>query len=168
MTSRLPARVYVAYALLMLMCALGVGLIGLLLGGLGWAVVAANAAAVAAAVGGGLWIRRRVISARAEEDRCMQEARDRGEALGTADAVQRALLLYEAAVFPLIPGSVNTDEQQARREIAYQLAAFDSLPWQVRLLAAEALEVIDGGDVYAARTAMQALSAAVNNCRYAM
>ncbi|MGY4967394.1 hypothetical protein [Streptomyces sp. 900105245] len=168
MTSRLPVRVHVAYVLLVLACASVAGLIGLLLGGLGWAVVVANVAVVAAAVGGGLWIRHCVISVRAEEDRLMREARDRGEALGTADAVQRALLLYEAAVFPLIPGSVNTDEQQARREIAYQLAAFDSLPWQVRLLAAEALEVIDGGDAHAARTAMQALNASVNDFRYAL
>ncbi|MFC9282766.1 hypothetical protein [Streptomyces collinus] len=168
MASRLPVRVSVAFALWMVVCASGAGLIGLLLGGIAWAAVAASSAAFPAAVGGGLWIRRSLKNARAEENRLLREATDRGDALGTAEAVHRALFLYEAAVFPMVAGSVNADEQRARRGIAYRLSAHDSLPQQVRLLAAEALEVIDAGrDADAAGTAMRALGTAIIEYRYA-
>ncbi|MEW2290877.1 hypothetical protein [Streptomyces sp. NPDC047841] len=77
-----------------------------------------------------------------------------------------AVALYKAAVFPLVAGSVSAKEQQARRTVAYRMSAYDSLPRQVRLSAAEALEAIDDGqDVEAVRTTLQALTMAVYDCR---
>lgn len=84
----------------------------------------------------------------------------------TADAVLMAVALYRAAGFPIVAGSVSAEEQQARRTVAYRMSAYDSLPRQVRMSAAEALEVIDDGqEVEAARTTLQALTMAVHDCR---
>ncbi|MFM9709077.1 hypothetical protein [Streptomyces galilaeus] len=57
---------------------------------------------------------------------------------------------------------MSDDEQQARRTVAYQLAAYDGLPHAVRLSAAGALETLDEGlDAERARAAMKALSRTV-------
>ncbi|MFF3313518.1 hypothetical protein [Streptomyces sp. NPDC002952] len=60
-----------------------------------------------------------------------------------AEAVMTAVTLYEAAVFPVLPGGVSVDERQARRTIAYRVAAYDGVPSTVRVAAAVALEAID-------------------------
>ncbi|QKZ23811.1 hypothetical protein [Streptomyces chartreusis] len=89
-----------------------------------------------------------------------------GKAEAVADAVLRAITLYEAAVFPLTPGGASTKEQQARRSVAYQLAAYDDLPLSVRVAAAEALEALDQGqDVKQTRATVGALAQAVRACR---
>ncbi|WP_432190648.1 hypothetical protein [Streptomyces sp. Tue6028] len=89
-----------------------------------------------------------------------------GRAEGTAEAVLQGLLLYEAAVFPLAPGGVSTQERLARRTVAYRLAAYDSLPRSVQVAAAEALEAIDHGqDAKRAQAAVRALDQAVRECR---
>lgn len=89
-----------------------------------------------------------------------------GKAEATADAVLRAVTLYEAAVFPLTRGGASTQEQQARRAVAYQLAAYDDLPLPVRVAAAQALESLDAGrGVERTRTAVAALARAVRECR---
>ncbi|MEV4865498.1 hypothetical protein [Streptomyces ossamyceticus] len=89
-----------------------------------------------------------------------------GKTEATADAVLRAITLYEAAVFPLTFGGASTEEQQARRAVAYQLAAYDDLPLSVRVTAAEALEALDlGRDVKRTWTAVAALARAVRECR---
>ncbi|ALO98646.1 hypothetical protein SHL15_9264 [Streptomyces hygroscopicus subsp. limoneus] len=113
-----------------------------------------------------LFIRRAAASARREQARRLHQAEIRGETEGTADAVLMAVALYKAAVFPLVAGSVSAEEQQARRTVAYRMSAYDSLPRQVRLSAAGALETIDDGqDAAAARTTLQALTMAVYACR---
>ncbi|MET9406284.1 hypothetical protein ABZX90_11020 [Streptomyces sp. NPDC002935] len=85
---------------------------------------------------------------------------------GIADVVVLGVALYEAAVFPLIPGGVSDREQKARRTVAYRLAAYDGLPRVVRISAAGALEVIDEGlDKQRARTAVKELSLAVYDSR---
>lgn len=55
------------------------------------------------------------------------------------------IALYQAAAFPLTSDGVSGKEQQARRTVAYQLAAYDGLPHAVRLSAASALETLDEG-----------------------
>ncbi|WP_405719114.1 hypothetical protein [Streptomyces sp. NBC_00046] len=70
--------------------------------------------------------------------------------------------LYEAAVFPFVAGSVNEEEQQACRTLAYRFATYDALPRQVRVAAAEALESIDDGqDKKTAQTTVRALTMSV-------
>ncbi len=163
----LPVRVYVFSALLVAVWTAGGGLVGLSWGGAGWAVLAAVAAGLVSCAGMALFVRREAASVRGERLRRLRAAEDRGETEGTADAVLMAVALYRAAVFPIVAGSVNTEEQQARRTIAYRISAYDSLPRQVRLSAAEALEVIDDGqDAEAARTALQALTMTVYGCRH--
>ncbi|MGV9758639.1 hypothetical protein ACWDUC_22805 [Streptomyces tricolor] len=162
MMSGLPVRVYVVSALLVAVWTAGGGLIGLSLGGVGWAVLAAVAAGLAAGAGMALFAWREAASARRKRDQRLREAEDRG----TADAVLMAVALYKAAVFPIVAGSVSAAEQQARRTVAYRMSAYDSLPRQVRLSAAEALEAIDDGqDAETARTTLQALTMAVYDCR---
>jgi hypothetical protein len=60
-----------------------------------------------------------------------------------AEAVMHAVALHEAAVFPVLPGGVSIDERQARRTLAYRVAAYDGVPSSVRVAAAAALEAID-------------------------
>jgi hypothetical protein len=85
---------------------------------------------------------------------------------GIADVVVMGVALYEAAVFPVIPGGVSEREQRARRTLAYRLAAYDGLPRAVRLSAAGALEVIDEGlDKQRARTAVRELTLVVYDSR---
>lgn len=82
-----------------------------------------------------------------------------GYAEGITDGVLVNIATYRAAVFPLIPGGVSWEERAARRDVAYQLSALDSLPLPVRVSAAAALEAIDQGlDVDRAQAAMDALS----------
>ncbi|MFE2297127.1 hypothetical protein ACFXAW_02915 [Streptomyces sp. NPDC059445] len=63
----------------------------------------------------------------------------------TAEAMLRAVTLYEAAVFPLTSSGVSPEERQARRTTAYLMAADDRLPRATQVAAAEALEAIDLG-----------------------
>jgi hypothetical protein len=66
------------------------------------------------------------------------------------------------AVFPFVAGSVNEEEQQARHALTHRLAAYDALPRQVRVAAAEELESIDDGQVKkTAQTAVRALTISV-------
>ncbi|MCX4579023.1 hypothetical protein OHB41_38750 [Streptomyces sp. NBC_01571] len=84
----------------------------------------------------------------------------------TAYVLMRAVLLYEAAVFTHMPGGVSLQERASRRTVAYQFASYESLPRQVRVAAAEALEAIDGSeDVDHVRAVVQTLSREVRACR---
>lgn len=62
-----------------------------------------------------------------------------------AEAMLRAVTLYEAAVFPLTSRGVSIRERQARRTAAYTMAADDCLPRTTQVAAAEVLEAIDHG-----------------------
>lgn len=149
-------------SVVLVVCAAGSGAcLGFLLGG--WQGAAAGAAAGSAA-GVGLLIhnrfyrRRRAVALRAAEVD--------GHEQGTADVVLFGVLLYEGAVFPFIPDGVSEEERQARRTVAYRLAAYDGLPRAVRVSAAEALEAIDEGlDADRARAAVKALTIAVYDFR---
>jgi hypothetical protein len=89
-----------------------------------------------------------------------------GKVEATADAVLQGITLYEAAVFPLTDQGASITERQARRTIAYQLAAHDDLPVSVRVAAAAALEAIDQGrDTHRRRAPVSALNQAVRECR---
>ncbi|MFJ3213542.1 hypothetical protein [Streptomyces flaveolus] len=69
-------------------------------------------------------------------------------------------------VFPLTPGGVSEAEHQARRTVAYRLAAHENLPNTVRVAAAAALEAIDAGaDRDHARAAVAALALTAYDCR---
>ncbi|MFJ2007923.1 hypothetical protein [Streptomyces chartreusis] len=166
MMSGLPTRVNVVSALLVAAWAAGGGFIGSLWGGSIGAVAAAATAGLAAGVGVALFIRHTAASTRREQSRSLREAEDRGDREGTADAVLTAVALYRAAVFPIVPGSVNAEEQQARRTVAYRMSAYDSLPRKVRLSAAEALEIIDDGQsAEAAQAALMTLTMTVHDHR---
>ncbi|MGW5638390.1 hypothetical protein [Streptomyces sp. NPDC003832] len=166
MLSGLPVRVHVVSALIVAVWVAGGGCIGLLWGGLGWALATAVASGLAACAGMTLFIRRTATSVRAEQERHRREADDQGTAEGHADAVLVALTLYSASVFPIVPRSVSAEEQQARRTIAYRMSAYDGLPRDVRLSAAEVLETVDdGSDAEAARAALRALSVMVYHHR---
>jgi hypothetical protein len=89
-----------------------------------------------------------------------------GHAQGTADTVLTGITLYEAAAFPLIDGGTSAQERQARRTVAYRLAACDGLPRPVRVAAAAALEVIDAGlDRNEARDAVNELAILIYGLR---
>ncbi|MFK0111763.1 hypothetical protein [Streptomyces sp. NPDC091217] len=89
-----------------------------------------------------------------------------GKAEASADAVLRGIMLYEAAVFPLSAGGVSAAERESRRTVAYQCAAFDDLPFSVRLVAAQTLEVVEQGqDREQVRAAVWALAEVVRECR---
>ncbi|MER7681620.1 hypothetical protein [Streptomyces sp. NPDC096934] len=89
-----------------------------------------------------------------------------GAAEASAEGVLLAVDLYQAAVFPLVPGGVRRDEREVRRAVAYRTAASYGLPRAVQVAAAEALEAIDEGhDARQARAAVSKLSAAVHSCR---
>jgi len=58
------------------------------------------------------------------------------------------------------------EEHQARRAVAYRLAAYDGQPRAVRVPAAAALKAIDEGqDAERARAAVKALTLTVYDCR---
>lgn len=121
---------------------------GLLLGGRMGALVGASLAGLGAGIGLFLYRRRALAS--------FEAVTVDGHAEGIADMVLLSIALYQAAVFPLTPGGVSDEEHQARRTVAYQLAAYDGLPHAVRLSAASALETLDEGlDAERARAAMQ-------------
>lgn len=85
---------------------------------------------------------------------------------GSCGVVLMSIAMYEAAVFPLTPGGVSDEEQEARRTVAYRLSAYDGLPRSVRVSAAAALEALDDGlDAERARAAVKDLSLAVYDCR---
>lgn len=89
-----------------------------------------------------------------------------GHAQGTADTALTGITLYEAAAFPLIDGGTSEQERQARRTVAYRLAAYDDLPRPVRVSAAAALEVIDAGlDRKEARAAVNDLAILIYDLR---
>lgn len=156
------ARIYVMSAVLVVSAAGSGACIGFLLGA--WRGAAVGACATGSVAGTGLFLylrflhRRRAVALRA--------ARADGFAEGTADVVLFGILLYEGAVFPFAPQGVSQEERQARRTVAYRLAAYDGLPREVRVAAAEALEAIDEGlDADRARTAVKALTIAVYDIR---
>ncbi|MBW5480992.1 hypothetical protein [Streptomyces bambusae] len=152
---------------------LGGGL-GLLLAGRVMAVVVAGAAGLGA--GAGAFIARRHVMApfRAESradssdraavaDRAEGYAVADGYAEGLAHAVLVGIATYQAAVFPVTPYGVTDEEREARRTVAYRVAAHDGLPHAIRATAAAALEAVDEGlDAEYARAALTALSAAVH------
>ncbi|MFF0108680.1 hypothetical protein [Streptomyces hirsutus] len=141
------------------MCLAGAGAcFGFVLGGWWGAGVGAGVAGLGAE---GAWIlyRRRVVVS-------LCAAGNRGEVEGAADAVLVGISLYKAAVFPLTPKGVSEEEQQARRTVAYRLAAHESLPRAVRISAAAALEALDEGpDAAHVRAAVEALTLTVYECR---
>ncbi|PWI05891.1 hypothetical protein DIZ27_36860 [Streptomyces sp. NWU339] len=140
-------------------CLVGAGAcLGFVLGGWWGAGVGAGIAGLGAESALILYRRRAAVSLRA--------AGSRGEAEGAADAVLVGISLYKAAVFPLTPNGVSKEEQQARRTVAYRLAAHESLPRAVRISAAAALEAIDESpDAAHVRPAVEALTLTVYDCR---
>ncbi len=159
MTSPLGTRVYVM-TVVILACVVGSGAcFGFLMANVAGAVVGAGAAAVGA--GFGMFVRPRstVTSVRA--------AGGDGYAEGIADAVLLSIAMYEVAVFPLTADGVSEEEQEARRTVAYGLAASEGLPGRVRVSTAAALEAIDKGlDAQCAREAVKALTVAVYEHRH--
>jgi hypothetical protein len=156
-------RLYAALALLTMFAGAVGSYAGLVLGG-GWGPGAGGVAGVGAVL---LCVRITISLCRLQTEAHLKRiVVGDGKAEATADAVLRAVTLYEAAVFPLTPGGASTKERQARRSIAYQLAAYDDLPLSVRVTAAEALETIDQGrDTKRTRAAVGALARAVRECR---
>ncbi len=125
----------------------------------GWGAVAGAVLASLYAGGTVAFHRRRILAT-------LPDAATRGTEEGLADAVVAGITVYEAAVFPLTPGSVSHAEQMARRTVAYQLASYEALPSAVRVAAATALEAIDAGrDRQGARAAVTTLALAAYDCR---
>jgi hypothetical protein len=158
MTSALATRIN-AISVALAACWAGFGaFLGFLLGG--WWVAATGAGVAGLGAGAGLFFyRRRVMASR-------RAAETRGHTEGTADAVLMGIALYHAAVFPLTPDGANEEEQQARRTVAYRLAAYDGLPRVVRVAAAAVLEAIDEGqDTERAQAAVKAPTLTVYDCR---
>ncbi|MGW6790745.1 hypothetical protein [Streptomyces chartreusis] len=162
---RVPAstRLYAALALLILCTATAGAYAGFVLGDF-WGVGAGTVVGVAVVL----------LCARITIALCRLQAQEHlkrivvgdGKAEAIADAVLRAVTLYEAAVFPLTPEGTSTKEQRARRHVAYQFAAYDDLPLSVRVTAAEALEALDRGqDVHRTRITVATLARAVRECR---
>ncbi|MER8003440.1 hypothetical protein [Streptomyces sp. NPDC095613] len=142
--------------------AVGGASLGLLLGGRLLAVVTAGAAGLGAGIASFL-VRREVFALLRPDHRV--PAID-GYAQGIADAVLAHIATYQASVFPLTPGGVTGREREARRTLAYRIAAYDGLPTPVRVSAAEALEAIDHGlDAKRAEAAMKALTLMVYDHR---
>ncbi|MCX4706981.1 hypothetical protein OG252_00255 [Streptomyces sp. NBC_01352] len=158
MTSPLGTRMY-GITIAVLVCVVGSGAcFGFLVADWAGAVVGAGAAGLGAGFGMVARPRPAVTSVRA--------ARTDGYAEGIAGVVLMSIAMYEAAVFPLTPGGVSDEEQEARRTVAYRLSAYDGLPRSVRVSAAAALEALDDGlDAERARAAVKDLSLAVYDCR---
>jgi hypothetical protein len=152
-------RMHVLLTMVMVVCVVAGGAcFGFVFGGWTGAAVGAGTTAVGVGLGG-------FFHSRIEMDP-LPDVRAGGASQGVADVVVMGIALYEAAVFPVIPGGVSDREQRARRTVAYRLAAYDGLPRAVRISAAGALEIIDEGlDKQRARTAVKALSLAVYDSR---
>lgn len=89
-----------------------------------------------------------------------------GKSEAAAEGILWAVTLYRAAAYPVTPGGVSLHERKARRTIAYQLAAYDSLPNSVRVVAAQALAAVhQGEDADRAQAAVWTLHKAVRACR---
>ncbi|MFE9812733.1 hypothetical protein [Streptomyces sp. NPDC005548] len=68
--------------------------------------------------------------------------------------------------FPLSDAGARDEERQARRSVAYQIAAHESTPFSVQMAAAEALGLIDQGlDRKQAQEVIRVVSEAVRECR---
>ncbi|MGW1364992.1 hypothetical protein ACWCQP_47330 [Streptomyces chartreusis] len=156
-------RLYAALALLIFCAATAATYAGFVLGGF-WGAGAGALAGVGVVL---LCARITITLCRLQTEEHLQRiVVGDGRTEAVADAVLRAITLYEAAVFPLTPAGASTKEQQARRTVAYQLAAHDDLPLSVRVTAAEALETLDQGqDPTRTRAAVGALAQAVRACR---
>ncbi|MFJ7966644.1 hypothetical protein [Streptomyces sp. NPDC096324] len=152
-------RMHVLLTMVMVVCVVAGGAcFGFAFGG--WTGAAVGAGTTAVGVGLGGFFHSRIAMDPLPGDRTD------GVPEGIADVVVMGVALYEAAVFPVVPGGVSEREQRARRTVAYRLAAYDGLPRAVRVSAAGALEVIDEGlDKQRARTAMKELSLAVYDSR---
>ncbi|MET7989154.1 hypothetical protein [Streptomyces sp. NPDC005281] len=150
MTSQLNTRVSVMTVMLPV-CVVGSGACyGLFVDEWAGAVVGAVAAGVG--VGFGMAARPRPL-------------KGDGYAEGLADSVLVTIALYEAAVFPLTSAG-SSEEQAARRALAYRVAASDGLPRSVRVAAAAALEALDDGlDAERAQAALKDLILAVYRFR---
>ncbi|MER5996427.1 hypothetical protein [Streptomyces viridosporus] len=159
MTIPLSARVYVM-TIAVLVCVVGSGAcFGFVVADWPGALVGSGAAGVGAGFGMVARPRPAVIP--------VQPAKGDGYAEGIADAVLLSIAMYEAAVFPLTADAVSEEEQEARRTVAYGLAASEGLPGRVRVSAAAALEAIDKGlDAQCAREAVKALTVAVYEHRH--
>ena len=128
---------------------------------------AVTAVVAGGGAGAGSLLARRRVFAQVEEGR--DDAASRGYSEGLAHAVLVGIATYEAAVFPVVPGGVLEAERDARRTVAYRVAAWDGLPHPVRASAAAALEAIDQGeDAARALSAMKELAAAVYGQRAAL
>lgn len=163
MTSALATRIHLLITVVLVTCAALSGVcFGLLLGGRTTALVAAGAAGLGAGIGS--FLARRQIAALFPPG--PGAVRADGYAEGIADAVLVSIATYQAAVFPLTPDGVSETERQARRTVAYRVAAYDGLPLAVRVSAAEALEVVDQGlNPEHAQAAMRALALTVYDHR---
>ncbi|MEV6397382.1 hypothetical protein AB0M39_21865 [Streptomyces sp. NPDC051907] len=164
MDTKAVTRVYVVItALLSLAAAVVAACGGYVLGGTVAAVVSALVTGVAA-WGGAVVIRRRVF---ADLRQAESDAAVHGYGEGLSQAVLLGIASYEAAAFPLTgPASVSAGERDARRTLAYRIAADEGLPHTVRTAAAAALEAIDDGrDRGRAQEAVQGLHLAVYELR---
>ncbi|WP_316784462.1 hypothetical protein [Streptomyces sasae] len=158
----LRARLFAALALLIMCAGLAGGYAGLRLGG--W--LGAGAGMLAGMTVVCLGARITISLCRLQTQDFLRQIVGDGRAEASADAVLRGIMLYEAAAFPLTADGVSAAEQQSRRTVAYQCAAFDGLPLSVRLTAAETLEVIDQGQERdQVRAAVSALAEVVRECR---
>ncbi|MDX2862357.1 hypothetical protein, partial [Streptomyces scabiei] len=154
-----PARalLMLTTGLTCLLMAVG-ALIGALIGG---GPVALGAAVCAGLVGmvGSLIVRRRAMAHFALAQR---QAGQRGYAEGIAHGVLIHVTAYEAAVFPRTgPHGVSSEEREARRTIAYRMAALDEVPQRVRVAAADALALLDRTDREGAEEALARLATTV-------
>ncbi|MFD4135000.1 hypothetical protein [Streptomyces goshikiensis] len=166
MTSTLAQRLHLMITFVLVVCGtVGGGCLGALWGGWVTALVAAAAAGLGA--GAGAFLARRQVLAFLRPD-ATAAVRGDGYAEGIADAVLVGIATYQAAAFPLTPDGVSDEERDARRTVAYRIAAHDGLPLPVRVSAAAALEAIDEGhDTEGAHAAMKALSLSVYEHRTA-
>ncbi|MER5930914.1 hypothetical protein [Streptomyces sp. NPDC002054] len=165
MTSSIATRMHLMITFVLVMCgSVGGACFGLLLGGRMTALAAGGAAGLGAGVGA-LLSRRHVVAFFRPGPHDLA-ARADGYAEGIADAVLVSIATYQAAVFPLTPAGVSDEEREARRTVAYRVAAYDGLPLAVRVSAAAALEAVDQGvDAERAHAAMKALSLTVYDHR---
>ncbi|MET9803047.1 hypothetical protein [Streptomyces sp. NPDC006368] len=160
MQTRAAARAPHLITALLTIAAVGMGACcGYLLNGPAMAAFTGTAAGVGACTGS--FLARRRVLAGLKHDR--DAATADGYATGLAHAVLVGIAAYEAAVFPLTgPDSVSDDERDARRTVAYRIAAYEGLSHTVRTSAAAALEAIDHAqDAERTRKAMTALATTV-------
>lgn len=163
MTSSLATRMYLLITFVLVMCgAVGGACFGYLLGGRMTALLAGGAAGLGAGIGS--LLSRRQVTAFFQPEHTVVRAD--GYAEGIADAVLVSIATYQAAAFPLTRDGVSEEERDARRTVAYRVAAYDGLPLAVRVSAAAALEALDRGlDAEHAQAAMKALSLTVYDHR---